>query len=107
MTDEELDALVRAFQVPNELFEETDNRPIIVIAGNYQQYKYYLREMQEAGLKLDNAQYACEPRHLEGIRNVRVVRVGQWWNNPLVRKNDPRLRMLEFEEEDYNRTRNV
>ena len=51
----------------------------IVIAGNYRQYKNYLRENN---LTPQQAQYIDTPVKLRGLRNVEVVKYGDWWLNP-------------------------
>jgi hypothetical protein len=51
----------------------------IVIAGNYHQYKNYLRENN---LTPRQARYVDMPEKLRGLRDVEVVKYGEWWLNP-------------------------
>ena len=51
----------------------------IVIAGNYRQYKDYLRENN---LTPQQARYVDMPEKLRGLRGVEVVKYGEWWLNP-------------------------
>lgn len=51
----------------------------IVIAGNYRQYKDYLRENN---LTPQQARYVDTPEKLRGLRGVEVVKYGEWWLNP-------------------------
>lgn len=51
----------------------------IVIAGNYRQYKNYLRENN---LTPQQARYVDMPEKLRGLRGAEVVKYGEWWLNP-------------------------
>ena len=51
----------------------------IVIAGNYRQYKDYLRENN---LTPQQARYVDMPEKLRGLHGVEVVKYGEWWLNP-------------------------
>ena len=52
----------------------------IVIAGNYQQYKEYLRKTNQSPR---DAKYIEFPEQLRGLRNVEIVRYGTWWESPV------------------------
>lgn len=62
----------------------------IVIAGNYNQYKNYLRENN---LTPQEARYVSTPDVLRGLHNVEVVKVGEWWLNPCA--DDDYLKIIE------------
>lgn len=62
----------------------------IVIAGNYRQYQNYLRENN---LTPQEAKYVSTPEQLHGLRDVEVVKVGEWWLNPCA--DDDYLKIIE------------
>jgi hypothetical protein len=70
----------------------------IVIAGNYRQYQNYLRENN---LTPQQARYVDTPEKLRGLRDVEVVRVGEWWLNPCA--DDDYLEIIQRPTEDESR----
>ena len=53
---------------------------VIVIAGNHYQYISYLRENN---LGKNDAIFVNSSEQLRGLRNVTVIKYGEWWNNPI------------------------
>ena len=53
----------------------------IVIAGNYQQYKEYLKETKQSP---KDVRYISSSEQLRGLRNVKVIRYGTWWKSPVI-----------------------
>ncbi len=52
---------------------------ILVIAGSYKEYKYYLNENK---LSLKDAMYIHTKEQCFGRRGTTVVRYGNFWRNP-------------------------
>jgi hypothetical protein len=55
--------------------------PLLVVAGNYQQYRHYLRKEK---IHPAHATYVMEERHLLGVDGEYVL-VGTWWENKTVK----------------------
>ena len=51
----------------------------IVLAGDYHQYRNYLRE---TGQKPKDATFVSQSEQIYGLRDVEVVCYGTWWTNP-------------------------
>ena len=65
---------------------------MLVLAGNYQQYRNWRREQQLPAPNLV-AEYVNQPEQLRGYAKAKIIRTGEWWLNPA--HNNPRVRMLE------------
>jgi len=61
----------------------------VVIAGNYQQYSDYISSQNY----ITDTIYVNSECELRGLQNVEIIKVGEWWKNPIA--YSPFLRMLE------------
>lgn len=59
------------------------NRPVIVIAGNYDQYRDFLRENN---LSPSEYRYADRPENIIGKRGCLYILAGEYYLNPLYDK---------------------
>ena len=64
---------------------------ILVIALTAQQFKYYC---QKKNLKPTEAKFVQTVDDLRGYRDVKVVAVGNWWEQPA--RQDARIRAQEM-----------
>lgn len=71
----------------------TDTRRIVVIAGNYQQYKRFLNTHK---FTPQEAQYVDREEQLLGLCNVEIIRTGEFWKNPT--EGSDCLKLLERKE---------
>jgi len=55
-------------------------RKTIVIAGNQRQYISYLRENN---LNQKDFSFVNSIDQIRGLRNVTIVKYGEWWKNPI------------------------
>lgn len=53
---------------------------LYILAGNYLEYQRYLEENK---LQKSEAKALLSINDLMGLRNIKVVRTGTWYNNPL------------------------
>ena len=68
---------------------------VIIVAGNYQQYRRFVRELREKFISPPETRYACRPEDIMGVRDVEVLLVGTWWENPLSsNENWPYLKLV-------------
>ena len=51
----------------------------LVIAGNYEQYKDYIKDM---GFDNNEYRYISDPDSWRGIHNIKVHRIGIYYENP-------------------------
>ena len=70
--------------------------PTLVIAGNYTQFFNYLGKNRLNGT---NFHYIRDADDIRGYRKVNVLRVGEYWKNPL--DTSPELKCLEIVSEEY------
>lgn len=72
---------------------------ILVIAGNYNQYKAFLRDNN---LDRTGTYYVSRPDQLMGMRKCKYALTGEYWLNPLIDKGEQetmaRLRAYEIEQ---------
>jgi hypothetical protein len=55
-------------------------KKVIVISGNHYQYISYLRENN---LGKNDAIFVNSIDQIRGLRNITVVKYGEWWKNPI------------------------
>ena len=60
----------------------------IVIAGNIEQYRNFLIENNCDYRKY---KYAYKKEDLCGFNNIEIIKIGEWWKNPIANLNELKI----------------
>lgn len=70
-------------------------KPVLVFAGNYNQYRDFLREHD---LNPREWRYVSRPDQIMGMRSANYIKVGQWYLNPIMDKQPELTQVYDMKE---------